>query len=31
MDYAYTGKNHRKMHPEVKKMKLPAPKLKGGH
>ena len=31
MDYAYTGKNHRKMHPEVKVGKLPEPTLKKGH
>ncbi len=31
MDYAYTGKNHRKMHPEVKVKKLPEPHLKKGH
>ncbi len=31
MDYAYTGKMHRKMHPEVKVEKLPEPELKKGH
>lgn len=31
MEYAYTGKMHRKMHPEVKVGKLPEPKLKIGH
>lgn len=31
LDYAYTGKMHRKMHPEVKVEKLPEPELKMGH
>lgn len=31
MEYAYTGKMHRKMHPEVKVEKLPEPVLKKGH
>ncbi|MBI5643588.1 MAG: molybdopterin-dependent oxidoreductase [Deltaproteobacteria bacterium] len=31
VEYAYTGKMHRKMHPEVKVEKLPEPELKKGH
>lgn len=31
MEYAYTGKRHREMHPEVKAEKLPPAELKMGH
>ena len=31
MEYAYTGKRHREMHPEVKVEKLPPAELKTGH
>lgn len=31
LEYAYTGRMHRKMHPEVKVEKLPPPELKTGH
>lgn len=30
-EFAYTGKMHRKMHPEVKVKKLPKPHVGGGH